>query len=196
MQRVRLRLRVLCRCARERFNFSKSSMNKTFSLERVRALAERPAHLKAQGFARVFEMAQRVVHTRATQGKYDAVFEVPKFLLGFPPYDAGACASFVRGEFVRRGFVATCVRKGGDVGESTHYVRIDWRAEEAPERPERPFHARVASTKRTKKASTATASVGINGPIVRVQHRGGALDSVPVNPENVARTARSNIVYL
>jgi Family of unknown function (DUF5759) len=77
-------------------------------VDAYRVIAERE-QAKCACFGTMLERCRAHVKAAVSVGKTDTFFVVPSFVMGVPPFDAGACTRFVREEMQKAGFLVATV---------------------------------------------------------------------------------------
>ena len=100
-----------------------TSQGKQLNIDAVRKMTQRPIALKVQAFLHIYGELAKLIENRASQGHFEIVYTIPKFVIGFPPYRELDCASYLYYRFREEGFEVTILPVHG--GFVT--IRVSWR---------------------------------------------------------------------
>lgn len=97
-------------------------MSQSFNIFNIRNMTHQPNNLKIQAFVYICNEIKKIIKSRASQGFYEVNYQIPAFILGYPPYNIIDCASYQYNEFIREHFEVN-IRKSGDF----LYLNISWK---------------------------------------------------------------------
>lgn len=109
-----------------------TSNSNGFSLDSVRKMTRRPTALKVEAYVHIYGELGKLIQNRASQGHFEIMYTIPRFILGFPPYKVLECASYLHQRLQEEGFEVSlrALNRGAD--EMT--VRVCWRMSLAEEK--------------------------------------------------------------
>lgn len=97
-------------------------MSKSFNIFNIRNMTHQPSHLKIQAFIHISEEIKKLIRNRASQGFYEMNYQIPSFILGYPPYNIIDCASYQYHEFIKEHFEVNL----GKLNDKL-YLNISWK---------------------------------------------------------------------
>lgn len=140
-----------------------------FNIEHIRSLSNRPQYVKTQSYKKIQEQIQLMVKNRATQGYYELTYEIPTFILGYPPYSLKDCSAYLYNKFKEQGFHTSIYRKKNEKNTENdiYYIKISW----------------IKNNESTLNKKIIHPSNN-NNQKINFYHQNGYLDSIPINPSN------------
>lgn len=126
-------------------------MSQSFNIFNIRNMTHQPNNLKIQAFVYICNEIKKIIKSRASQGFYEVNYQIPAFILGYPPYNIVDCASYQYNEFIREHFEVN-IRKSGDF----LYLNISWK--KPPPVPEPVNHLYARKYKNSSRSDAGSAS--------------------------------------
>lgn len=159
-----------------------TNYSSSFNIHSIRNMTHQPNYLKVQAFIYIMDEIKKLIKNRASQGFYEINYNIPSFVLGYPPYKILDCSAFLYDEFIKQKFQVNLVKQSND-----HInIIISWKNEPKEENDVTFISNQNQSTKESKTVKKIKKKKSENSDIATMNffHKSGYLDPIPVNKKS------------